>query len=406
MGNLSVCIIYQTDPLATIPGGIDTFIRGILRWAPDDISMSMVGVTTDRDARPVGRWTECTLGGRKFNFLGMFYEENPGKQRMVPLSVRLLFALMMRSLGRTFDVLEFHRIEPALRFLFDSRPKNIFVHQNMEVLKNENSDIRWKYFPWFFYKLEDLLLTRMQSIFTVRENAAVSYRDRFPGMAERIHFIPTWMDPEIFSPAPDGQRESLKAGWAEKYGFRAEDQLLVSVGRLDHQKNPILMLDAFCEVVKAFPDARLIMVGEGVLKETVEKQIISLGLDQRVILTGLLPQGEIADLLRVADLFVLSSAYEGMPMCVLEAMGCGVPAATTDVGEVRRVVLPGRNGEIAKEQTRESLTGAIRTCLENRERYRGEPNLEVAARYVPQKILAPVYENYRKLAGKHDAGKN
>ncbi|MFL6573468.1 MAG: hypothetical protein ACJ8G4_17040, partial [Burkholderiales bacterium] len=59
-----VRIFYQTDPAGAIPGGIDTFIRGMLKAAPADVELSVVGLTTDPLARPVGRWTECLVDGR------------------------------------------------------------------------------------------------------------------------------------------------------------------------------------------------------------------------------------------------------------------------------------------------------------------------------------------------------
>lgn len=85
-------------------------------------------------------------------------------------------------------------------------------------------------------------------------------------------------------------------------------------------------------------------------------------------------------------------------MSVLEALGCGLPVVTTDVGEVRRVVKPGVNGEIAASRTAKDLASAIATGLDRIEAYAGLPCTEAVADYVPQKVLAPVYETYRLLA--------
>ena len=59
MKKINVNTVYQTDPLGVIPGGIDTFIRGIICWAPDDIEINIVGGTTDRINRPLFKWTKC-----------------------------------------------------------------------------------------------------------------------------------------------------------------------------------------------------------------------------------------------------------------------------------------------------------------------------------------------------------
>ena len=394
-----VCIIYPADPVGTIPGGIDTFIRGILRWAPDDISLSLVGVTTDRIARPLGKWTECDLGRRKFGFYPIIALDDPGKRSIFPLSLRFSAALSLKKISRHFDILEFHRIEPSLLYYFSDKPKNGFIHNNMDVLHNKNSDIRWKNLPWLYYKLEDWLLPRMQSVFSVREDAIDAYRKRFPEIADRFHFIATWMDPDVFHPVTDDRRVELKARLGKAYGFNSNDVLLISVGRLDHQKDPLLLLDAFNKVARVAPDARLIMIGDGVLRDKILAHLEKLSLKDRVILAGLRSAAEIADLLRISSVFVLSSAYEGMPMCVLEALGSGLPAAVTDVGEIRRIIKPGINGEIAEDNSPDSLASAILACMKHYNVFSGKPCLDVALNYTPSKVLKPVYENYRRLAG-------
>ena len=394
-----VCIFHPSDPVGTIPGGIDTFIRGILRWAPDDISVSLVGVTTDPAARPPGKWTECDLGRRRFNFYPVITLSDPGGRTRIPLTVRYSTALAFKKFDKDFDVLEFHRIEPSLFFYTSDRPKSIFVHSNMEILYNKKSDILWRRFPWLFFKMEDWLLPRIQSVFSVREDAVEAYQKRFPLIADRFHFVPTWVDPDVFYPISENNRAKLKARLGKIYKFESHNDLLVSVGRLDLVKNPILLLDAFARVAKVAPDTRLVVVGDGVLRKKIVAHIEKLNLHDRVILVGLRSAAEIADLLRVSSVFVLSSAYEGMPMCVLEALGCGLPTAVTDVGELRRIIKPGINGEIAKEHSPDSLASAILSCINHRDRYGGKPCLDVALRYTPSIVLEPVYRNYRRLAG-------
>ena len=122
-----VCIIYQTDPMGTIPGGIDTFIRGILGWAPDDISMNLIGLTTDPKVRPVGHWSRCSLRKNSFNFLPLLSISDQGKQQRIPLTVRLTLSLLTHKPKKNIEVLEFHGIEPSLALLFDRRPKNLVM---------------------------------------------------------------------------------------------------------------------------------------------------------------------------------------------------------------------------------------------------------------------------------------
>ncbi len=397
---VKVGIFYQMDPGVTVAGGIETFIKGMLRWTPPDIEMCLIGVTTDPVARPLGRWTTCGDARSSFRFYPVLHVEDLRRRLLFPLSIRFSLALARhaRQCAADHDVLEFHRIEPSLLFLSDPRPKNAFVHQNMAELHNRKADIRWKYVPSLFYRLEDILLPRMQSVFTVREDAMENYRMRYPQIRDRFHFTPTWMDPDVFYPATGRERTELRKKVAEEYGLNADHALLVTVGRLDLQKDPLLLLDAFLRVLRVRPETQLLMIGDGVLRETISTRINELGMADRVFLAGLLAQSRIADVLRCADLFVLSSAYEGMPMCVLEAMGCGLAVASTDVGEVRRVVDPGVNGAIASERTPDALARAVLDGLENGGTYAGKPCTAAVADFVPRKVLAPVHQAYRAMA--------
>jgi len=320
------------------------------------------------------------------------------KQARVPVTLRFLLALMLRRIEIPADVLEFHRIEPCLSFLRDKRPKTLIMHQNMEVLRNAGSDIRWSYFPKLYFMLEDIVLPRISSVFCVREDAASDYRKRFPQMIDRIHFTPTWVDPKLFQPPSDAERRLGRQSLHTEFGFSADDFVLVTVGRLDKQKNPLLLIDAFRQLHRSMPDVRLLMVGDGVLRGQIEERLRRFELESVVKLCGVRRAPDISRYLQSADTFVLSSAYEGMPMCVLEALGSGLPVVTTDVGEVARAVTSSVNGEIVAEHDANALANAIMHCRENIARYRGDPCLSAVQQFTPEKVLAPIYENYRRLA--------
>ena len=207
------------------------------------------------------------------------------------------------------------------------------------------------------------------------------------------------MDPDLFFPATDRARQrSLESPVAAVLGIRAGEQIVITVGRLDSQKNPLLLIDGFALLAHKRPQVRLIVVGDGVLRNEVQARIAHHGLTDRVVLAGLRPPREVADLLRLSQCFVLTSAYEGMPMCVLEALGCGIPVVTTRVGEVERVVTPGINGEILRDAAPQSLAQSLENCLAQAATYRGKACLAAVLEFVPKKVLQPVYEQYRRLA--------
>jgi glycosyltransferase involved in cell wall biosynthesis len=102
---------------------------------------------------------------------------------------------------------------------------------------------------------------------------------------------------------------------------------ILNVGRLNPQKNQALLLEAFARI-QSDRDARLVILGDGDLRADLERRAQELGIADRVVMPGfqLAPGGYY----RSADLFVLSSDYEGYPLVMIEAMHCGLPIVSTD----------------------------------------------------------------------------
>ena len=398
-GKTRVCIVYPADPCGTIPGGIDTFIRGEIDNAPDDIEYSVVGITTDPEARPVGRWTTCELLNNRFRFFPVMTHEVRDQAPLVPVTLRYLARLGSAIKSIDADILEFHRIEPVLRFRKDPRPRTAVVHQNMQSLYDKQADIRWALMPSLYFRLEDRIVPGFSSVFCVREDAVEHYRKHFPSQANNIHFQPTWADPRQFYPCGTQETELLRSRFASELDLPDDTRWLISVGRLDAQKNPLLLAATFAELCRALgQDLRLLIVGEGALRDDTEAYLRNAGIDDRVRFLGLRDMREVTDLLRASDLFVMSSAYEGMPMAVIEALACGVPVATTRVGEVARVVEHRKCGAIAEAHEASALADEIAWCLAHLHEISGPPCVRSATRFSPAVVLQPKYEDYRRLA--------
>lgn len=119
---------------------------------------------------------------------------------------------------------------------------------------------------------------------------------------------------------------------------------IVSVGRLDPQKNQKMLIDAFSAFHQKHPDYVLDIYGEGALKPELQAQIEGLGLQESVFLRGY--ASDIHERLTDARMFVLSSDYEGMSNALMEALAIGVPVVTTDhpIGGARMLIENGVNG--------------------------------------------------------------
>jgi exopolysaccharide biosynthesis WecB/TagA/CpsF family protein len=400
MSTTRVRIFYPADPVGVVPGGIDTFIRGIIKSAPADLEFSLVGMSTDPVQRPLGRWTQQRLGQRSFDCFPVVAVNDAGKRGKLPLSLRFTTSVLRHrsSVQRGFDVFDFHRPEPSLLFLADKRPKVATFHQDPAVVSLGASDMLWKHLPGTYQRLEAAAVARFDRLWCVREPGVATLRERYPDKSDAMHFIPTWVDNEVFCPNRDeAERARARHTVATELALDSQAQWIISVGRLDTQKDPALMLEAFARIVHAGTDALWLVVGDGRLRPELERQARAAGVAQRIKWLGLLPAERIAELLRVADLFALSSAYEGMPMAALEALGCGLPVVSTDVGEIRRVVHTGVNGRIAADRTPQGFAAALSTGLAHAWQWRGEPAVAATSNYLPRVVLAPAYDAYREL---------
>jgi exopolysaccharide biosynthesis WecB/TagA/CpsF family protein len=394
-----VRIFYPADPAGVVPGGIDTFIRGIIKWAPPELEFSLVGMTTDPRARPVGRWTRCMAGQRAYDFFPVTAVADAGQRGRLPLSLRYTSGAWKykAEIDTGFDVFDFHRPEPSLLFLADSRPKNAYWHQDPTSIANKASDNLWRRLPSGYLRLEAKAAAQLSSAWCVRESGVQTLRQRYPALGERLRFLPTWVDPEVFHPAALEERLTLREKFADELDINPAARWIVFVGRLDTQKNPGLLLDAFARLgLEGAGAPVLLLVGDGVLRSALEQQAAAAGITPRLRFMGLRPQAEIARLLQAADLFAMASAYEGMPMALLEALGCGTPAITTDVGEVRRVLRPGVNGMVVRSHDAQDFADELARALVGAPDWR-QAALDAVADYQPAQVLAPVYQNYLSL---------
>ncbi len=133
----------------------------------------------------------------------------------------------------------------------------------------------------------------------------------------------------------------------------ASGRRFVAVGRLERQKNLPLLLEAFA--LAAGPDDRLTILGEGSERARLERAIAAAGLADRVSMPG---HGPVQAALAAADVFVLSSAYEGVPAVVIEALAAGLPVVATDCSVSMRALV-GRFGTVVPLGDAAALAAAM-----------------------------------------------
>lgn len=150
------------------------------------------------------------------------------------------------------------------------------------------------------------------------------------------------------------------------HDFLHEKCKIVSVGRLEPQKNQKVLIDAFDLLANDFPEYQLTIYGEGSLRKELEEYVKSKELQERVYLPG--NQSNIQEYIKDASLFVLSSDYEGIPNALIEAMAIGLPCVSTDCspGGARELIEDGISGLITPCSDARKLSDAMRMMLSNK----------------------------------------
>ena len=136
-----------------------------------------------------------------------------------------------------------------------------------------------------------------------------------------------------------------------------------NVAALVPQKGHQHLVEAAALVVREVPDARFVIVGEGDLRSSLERQIKDKHLERHVLLAGF--RTDVLEMTKGFDVFAVSSIHEGMCVALVDAMAAGKPAVGTRVGGVPEVIVDGTTGFLVEPRDAEAMAGAIIRLLED-----------------------------------------
>ncbi|MFO8083662.1 MAG: glycosyltransferase family 4 protein [Desulfobacterales bacterium] len=140
---------------------------------------------------------------------------------------------------------------------------------------------------------------------------------------------------------------------------------LIYCGRLDQNKQINLLLDAFFEINKQNSALKLILVGDGPEKKNLEMKVKTLNINEDVTFAGKQDYKYIPSFLNKSRIFVMASAFEGLPVAMLEALSCGLPVIVPDIGDISDIAKHGYNAWIIKENNLREYQEAIEAILNN-----------------------------------------
>ncbi|SPA26370.1 Glycosyl transferase, group 1 [Cupriavidus taiwanensis] len=170
----------------------------------------------------------------------------------------------------------------------------------------------------------------------------------------RVIVMPNGIDTGRFRPDQASREQARR-----DLGLAPDDVLVLNVGRLVPEKDQAMLIEAFADVSRDMPKARLMIAGDGPLRDALAHQVARHGLNHAVLLAG--ARKDIPELLRAADVFVLSSRIEGMPLAVGEALASGLPVVATAAAGVSE--LAADTATLTPPGNPQALSSALRNAI-------------------------------------------
>ncbi|MBR3329210.1 glycosyltransferase [Candidatus Saccharibacteria bacterium] len=191
----------------------------------------------------------------------------------------------------------------------------------------------------------------------------------------------------------------------QKYGISEDAPIVLYVGRVDPEKKVGVVIEAFKKVVQALPDAKMVVVGDGVDRIRLEKVVSGLGLDKSIKFLGRVLPPDLYELYKVGDVFATASEIETQGIVLIEAAATGLPLVAVNAGAVAEVCLNNRNGFLCEPEDVNAIAKALIKILSDkkiREEF-SKASLEIAGEHDLEKTIDKFINIYQKVQEKGES---
>lgn len=233
-----------------------------------------------------------------------------------------------------------------------------------------------------FLRRQDTL-TFAESLFTGKYLVT---QQKYP--KDKVYFLPNSVDRNLFVKEAEKREKMLK-----KYGFSDKNTVFVCVARLAPEKNHLHLLESFRDVYSNNKSVRLLLVGDGPERPNLEVFCEMNHLQDVVFFVG--ETTEVAEYLNLADVFVLISTIESLPLALLEAISMGLPCVVSNVGDMAAVVRHGQNGFVLPDPADTGLLSCFLTEMAHSAGMR--ETMSAASLQIAQERLLDVNAEYEKV---------
>jgi len=184
----------------------------------------------------------------------------------------------------------------------------------------------------------------------------------------------------------------------QEYSVNDSEILIGSLGRLVWQKGFEYFIHAMPILIRDIPEAKFLIVGEGPLRQELEGQTRSLGIQDRLVFTG--HRNDIRDMMAAMDIIVIPSLLEGFPMITLEAMAMEKPIVTTSIDGIMEQIRDGREGLLIAPKSPPALAQAVKRLVDNPDYARSlgiNARAKVVRDFSVHKMIAETIKVYETL---------
>ncbi len=217
------------------------------------------------------------------------------------------------------------------------------------------------------------------------------------GLKQKVRAISCGIDLVRFNPRNDG------AYLKDRYKIPKDHLIILYVGRLDQEKRIDLMFQAMPEVLKKINKAHLVLAGTGQLRSELEDMAKKMGIEESVTFTGFVPDEDLANLYRMADLFLMAGIAELQSIVTMEAMASGKPVVAVNAVALPELVHDGENGYLFPEDNAPVLADRIIKILSDDKlrQKMGAKSLEIIQYHDINKSMERFEALYKEAIAKH-----
>lgn len=219
------------------------------------------------------------------------------------------------------------------------------------------------------------MFRRMVGVASLGANYVVSDSSHYILQLHKLGFYPKNVDLIRYGVDTKKFKPTQKdVGILKNMNFNRTGPIVLAVGRMVVQKGFIYLVRAFGYVVKKFPEAKLLFIGDGYERLKLESEAERLGITKSVIFTGTISYDSLSKYYNIADIFVMPSIRDkegntdASPVAMMEAMSCGVPVVATRFSGNEDLVIKGETGFLVKEKDDKQIANAIMGLISSRRR--------------------------------------